>query len=738
MSIGVDITAPSFHRPLLVGSGARTAVIHAKLDGRFYEAAVARAISDASSTFAPEVVIVAADTVKIRYLLDSWTSNIKGSRSKSISSDEIKLTGRVFPSGGTVWVASGLVNKKTLPVRNPDHVIILDAHQQECDPQLGRRRTYIGEMPEGAHWFYQVTHHEETGFKVVRVTADEILEAYPTEADHAMSREDTLWPRKMDLKDVEVRIDTGTMETFCYARLHVKSDKPIEFLTSRQRSAAKDQLHQKQRIIPFDIHAGQRVYLEKKARILEERGGKPWVIVLKSRRIGITAIEQAISYRIASTQPYSDVATLAHKWESTQRIFSMVATFHRQDPLAIPLRTKGSRTSLQFSNGSNFFIGTAGGEGFLRGDGVARVHWSEVSKSCRGPQQMAKVEDLWSGLSGAASHGDVTLETTANGREWFYQQWVDAKAGMNELKPVFLRWFDDPLNRLQSTEFNPEEILDTLTEEETGLIKVHDLDMAQIAFRRQMKRVYKRLFPQEMPEDDKTCFISSGICFFDIDAVTQILERIESEQDGARRTHIAGGYEVTWEAPVAGRKYVVGVDTSEGIPGADRGGVAVLDKETGAQVASLHGYFRPRLLAEHAVRMARHYNDALLGVERQNHGHAVLQRVMELGRPYNLPHFRGGRLYYYVKGESLKTSREGWSTDGQTRDVMLDDLADAVSQGWMKVRDPDFAEELSTFNLQTNGKYEADPAAHDDAVMKWAIAWQMRKVHIAKPSITVL
>jgi len=69
---------------------------------------------------------------------------------------------------------------------------------------------------------------------------------------------------------------------------------------------------------------------------------------------------------------------------------------------------------------------------------------------------------------------------------------------------------------------------------------------------------------------------------------------------------------------------------------------------------------------------------------------------------------------------------------------MLDELARAVEDGAMKIRDRLLISECMTFKLQTGGKWEADRGAHDDAVMKWAIAWQMRKVRKARPGLIVL
>jgi len=467
-------------------------------------------------------------------------------------------------------------------------------------------------------------------------------------------------------------------------------------------------------------------------RLSVKQGKRPWFILLKYRRGGFTTLEQALSYMTVVSQPRSYAVTLAHTQNNTQRIFRIVSGLHQEDPKAMRL-VSDSKQELEFSNGSLFFIGTAGGKGAFRGDTLQRVHGSEVAKWCPGPHQAELVDELASGFFGAASNGEIVLESTPNGREWFYQTYMEAKQGLNEFTPIFLPWFSDPINRLY--DFDADEIRDTLAADEKALTEKHGVDLGQLAWRREQKRIYKRYLIQEMPEDDTSCFLTSGVCFFDVELLLTLLEQMPEREAHGSWQHHAGGYEVRWKPPFAGRRYVVGVDTSEGLKDCDLNGIGVLDKETGEQVASLHGRFNPKLLAEHCVRICSDYNGALLGIERENHGHAVLQRVIEM--KYSKPHFRGGPLYYYLKTENVSKSRPGWTTSSLTRPVMLNGLADAIHEGAMTINDRDFVDELLSFRLQGNGKFEADGGAHDDTVMKWAIAWQMREQRMQRPHITV-
>lgn len=773
----------------LADADDRIAVEHAKLDCRMVEVVCALAIRDFLD--GASVAIFVPTSARAKFLLSSWLQDAAVSTRK-YTTQEGEAKFHSFSSGSaSLWVCGGTrFLNEDLPFHSAARVYGIGCDEMRTDLRTlfpGTPTFFAGVMADRDHWFFgycrqgdvpstPVSSAEpqsgrngtgrngtvkptqtvsmdpqsvdgdaisstsvplEIAEKVVlhRFDKDAVLRAFPDQKRLIPSATDPYYERHFLLKDVLPRYETQSFIVFTRSRCKVRTDKPLHLLSKAQQAEARDQHGTP--VVTFDVSRLQKRYLAQK-RLAVMKGKRPWYLLLKYRRGGFTTIEQAQSYMVAVTRPRSAVATLAHTGQSTSRIFRIALLYHERDPKA-PKRISDSKTVLEFQNGSQFFVGTAGGHGFARGDTLQRVHGSEVSKwmrSKRATASMEDVEDLSAGLLGAASNGEVVFETTPNGREWFCIQYEESKLGLNEFTPIFLRWFDDPMNRMAPGTFDPQEIMDTFSPEELALIAKHNLDLAQIAFRRQAKKVYKRLFPQEMPEDDKTCFLASGVCFFDTDVILSMLEIMpEQKSEGKWRT-LRGGYEVRWKEPEEGRSYVAGCDTSEGLPGCDLNGVGILDKESGEQVASIHGLFNPRVLAGQAVRICRDYNDALLGIERENHGHAVLQRVVELG--YRKPHFRGGPLFYFDKRQDVRKSRPGWTTNGETRPVMLEDLAEAVEQRWMKVHDQDFLGECLSFRLQSNGKFEADSGAHDDTVMKWAIAWQMRKYKRPKPRIALV
>jgi len=68
----------------------------------------------------------------------------------------------------------------------------------------------------------------------------------------------------------------------------------------------------------------------------------------------------------------------------------------------------------------------------------------------------------------------------------------------------------------------------------------------------------------------------------------------------------------------------MGVDPAGGGSDGDFACAQVIERASGMQCAELQGHFPPSELAARVALIARDYNQALVAVERNNHGHAVL------------------------------------------------------------------------------------------------------------------
>jgi hypothetical protein len=515
----------------------------------------------------------------------------------------------------------------------------------------------------------------------------------------------------------------------------VNAEIPLEDFCERRLQVGKEEGG----LTPFKLRSIQKIYLSKKRQAIRE--GKPAkFILLKYRRGGFTTLEQAAHYQMVATKPRHQVATLSQSIPSTTKISQIAKTFKEMDPL-LPGKERDESNSLNFKHtNSTFTIGTAGGTAFGRGDTLQRVHCSEVAFWLEGPNQDQRISTLIAGLTEAARAGEIVLESTPNGINWFAHTFMDAQKGINDWTPIFLPWFADPTNRKTNVDF--EEILDTVTDEERHLIKTNGLTVEQIAWRRDKIKSLGRLFFQEYPESPGTCFLSSGTCFFDMEVLESLYKGAEVDLlalkhkfGPAFRTEKVPGGSLTYiEEPKEGEEYVIGADASQGLPDSDPCGGAVLRKSDWAQVAWAYGKWKPEGLAKILDDLGRKYRNALLGVESNNHGHSCLNTLVNVLHYPNL---------YYDKNERGnpgpgKSGKVGFNTNPKSRQVMLDDLELSVREGAMKIRDLGFITECMTFKLQADGQYSADPGAHDDKVIMWAVARQMLKFHRHKARVIII
>lgn len=484
------------------------------------------------------------------------------------------------------------------------------------------------------------------------------------------------------------------------------------------------------RLVPFILNPVQQVYLEWKARAYDQ--GLPADFnTLKTRRCGISTIEQAESYWLTCMFEHQHAVTLAQTATDTEGIFDISRTFYREampgSPAKPPIPAKDlAERRFKWHNGRSLFkIGTAGAEAFGRGSTFQRAHLSEVA-FWKGRKEV--LEDLLAGLEIATRRGEVVRESSPRGAAGlFYEKWQKGKVPGAASTNIFIPWPLDPTNRIKVSPARRKKILASLDEEEVALIGRFSLDQEQIAWRRAMKKRWGKRFYQEFPEDDESCFLTSGVCFFDDDVLFDLGKNLGTGEDRILEKRIRGRLTI-FKRPRKGARYIVGADPSEGVLGGCPCAAGVLDFETGEQVARLHGWIRPPDLARYMAQIGRVYNHAILAPEANNHGQSVLDCLRLIER------YPTSRIYHHVTVDAdsrKRVKKLGWVTDSKSRPLMLDALALALRDGSIVVNDAAFLSECRTFNLQEttqNGfSYRADEGAHDDLVIAWAIANYVRQ-----------
>ena len=477
------------------------------------------------------------------------------------------------------------------------------------------------------------------------------------------------------------------------------------------------------RVVPFVFNAAQIDYWEH--RTLRD-------IILKPRQLGCTTLICGLFFADTLLRPNTTSVIVAHDTDSSEKIFRIVQLFWERLPeeerrRVGPPRFSNRREFLWPKINSQFYVGTAGALTFGRGQTVSNLHCSEFAF-------WPKPEEALVALTEAVPRdGRIVIESTANGMgNYFHDLWVEAKAHGNDFATHLYVWWEDPENRVAGPALND------LSNEERRFKDAWGIDDDQIRWRRAKQRQLRDRFKQEYPEDDVTCFLASGRCCFDASGLLAAQARItaESAPEMLAALKDARGQDIgiaparllIWKRPEKGRLYVVGADVGEGLAGGDGSCACVLDRETGEQVAELHGRIPPDRFGHLLDALGRFYNLATVAVERNNHGHSTLNTLRNV--------CRYSRLYYHVRYDQTGRGKPilGWPTDQATKPILVDDLAAAIAGGHLLIHSPGLVDECLTFVTTDTGSQEAQEGKFDDRVMAAGIAWQVRKRGMSRGS----
>lgn len=320
--------------------------------------------------------------------------------------------------------------------------------------------------------------------------------------------------------------------------------------------------------------------------------------------------------------------------------------------------------------------------------------------------------------------GNVVLESTARGFNHFKDIVDAAISGSSLYNLIFYPWFAFPDYRQPIDPGEAERIMRSLDAEERALVD-RGVKPDQLAWRRMKLSGMDLLdFHQEFPASIMEAFISTGRPAF---SMTVVVKNWEATKVAAREGLGMQRDEFTtiFFPPEPGGVYLLsadpaeGIDKGEGDPGQEVGGedyssASVHDSATLRTMATIHGRLDPADFGRRLVNLGYEYNDAMIAVERNNHGHLVLYVLNEAGYPNLYRH-----LEYDAAGMSFL--KLGFPMTVTTRPLVVDCLREVVRRDGLPDPDPGFWRECSTFTYNPMGKPEAQTKRHDDRVMDRAI-----------------
>lgn len=514
-----------------------------------------------------------------------------------------------------------------------------------------------------------------------------------------------------------------------YARMCLRiAIKTPELLSEKE----KDEYRRMGGVIPLRPNFAQ-MRVQAAIESCLHRGLPPRVVCLKHRQVGISTDAEGRLFHDCHLSPNRSGIVIAHKRDSAQKIFKMCERFYNNLPPSMHVEKKHfTKNQIEFDNGSELRVEVAT-EGAGRGFTAQRIHLSEIAQY----PDIARTLDAVNGAVPPSADSLVVAESTPFGLNGFHELYVQAKSGDSDFVPVFVAWHEDPTCQ-RIPDFTQEE----LTEEEREQQHRFGLGLAQIAWRRwvirNMYRGVLESFLQEMPSDDRSCFLVSGRPLFDgptldyygsmvpphvaLESLPPACEITWDDQKREAKIHEFGqGPLRIYQPPVARHRYVVGVDPSEGDLGSDPSPCVVMDQMTLEPVAVWHGRRRPDRLAHTARALCAYYNQAHCIWEANNHGLAFQIEFEKLWGDYYMRETSMGSVARRV------SNKPGFQTSTATRHLLFDVLRQLAEERLAPIRDPGIVAEMGWVFYDERNQVQVRPGKTKDRLVAYALCLEAHR-----------
>jgi len=418
-------------------------------------------------------------------------------------------------------------------------------------------------------------------------------------------------------------------------------------------------------------------------------------LILKARQLGFSTLLGAFVLWAAYFYPDRHIILLSKTERDAIKLLAKTKYGFKYLPEWMKLRGpiwESKQTELAFSNESKIESLPSGNDP-ARGEAVWLVGIDEWAF-------LPNPDEAWAAIEPIADVGGRVIGlSTANGEgNVFFDHWSKSKnygIGTGRFWGIFHPWWADGEGKRDADWY---------------ATKQADLPDWQLA--------------QEYPDNPDDAFLRSGRPVFKLDrlkAIEVVMPRrgfLKQTPEGGIEFEEDGGPLRVWEEPRVGGRYVMGVDVAEGLEHGDFTSIHVLDARNKRLVAHWHGHIDPDLLGEELLPpIGRWYNNALAGVERNNHG---LTTLKALQRAQYRPIFFERQ---YGKRTQTPSDRYGFHTTRQSKPMIIDELSKLLRDAKLYMPDHDTRLELQRFVREGDGKMHGSP--YDDRTMSLAIAVHM-------------
>ena len=462
----------------------------------------------------------------------------------------------------------------------------------------------------------------------------------------------------------------------------------------------------------FDYFCIKYVYLElpgkdvlftpysKQVELIDAINREKYILVLKSRQIGISTVIQV--YASWLTLFYDNVIVgIISKDGAEATDFARVIRGiieklpdWMKPPGGLLGRGFAKRTERSFilTNGSKVYaspVNPNAPDKTLRGkaitflviDEAAFVHhistaWTSMVPALSTNQLYAKKMGI--------PFGTIVLSTpnkTVGIGQWYFERYMKSISNDDIFKPFVIHWKMIPELANNPAWYNTQ-------------CALFDYDNRRIAQELELK------------------FLPTEGSFFEADTVEAMqnacIEPIE-------KIRLFNGMIWKFQKPVEGKYYIIGVDTAPE-HGNDKSAISIFDYETLEQVWEYQGKCKVLDFVKVAKVAATEY-PGLIVVESNSYGNQVVEHLNASEYSHML----------YKEKRGVNTFIPGLSTNAKTRPLMIDALYSYMTQYPQSVKSQRLALELTGLVSKPSGKVEADSGCTDDIALSAALCMYVRK-----------
>ena len=432
--------------------------------------------------------------------------------------------------------------------------------------------------------------------------------------------------------------------------------------------------------IKFDLYPFQE-------KTLSDVANHDYNIILKARQLGISTLSAGYSLWLMNFHSDKNILVIATKQEVAKNLVTKVRVMHKELPKWLKQGcAEDNKLSLRYNNGSQIKAISSTGEAG-RSEALSLLIIDEAAF-------IKNIDEIWTAAQSTLSTGGkcIALSTPNGMGNWFHKTWSDAEAGTNNFNFIKLHWTVHPSRgKTWRTEQN------------------------------------KLLGPDMAAQECDCDFVSSGQTVIP----GPILKEI---QDSSVIDPIEKRYNDDmwiWSHPQVNKKYMLSADVARG-DGSDYSAFHIIDLENLEQVGEFRGKVDTTRYASILIAVATEYNDALLVVENNNVGWAVLQAIID--RDYKNLFWMKKDLKYVdsthqytnkYRGEN-RAMIPGFTTSMKSRPLIIETMSKFLRDGSIRLNSIRLVDELFVF-IFNNGKAEALKGYNDDLVMSFAIGLWIRE-----------